>query len=67
MPVAVFIEIVVAINIARNVASRNRGIFALVAGLAPILEIIEGRGSDCIVSNLIGSVKYVLLPRPSIP
>src|ERR1700722_10895154 len=61
LPIAVIVQIVVAINVAGHILRRCRAIFSLVALLAPAFEIIKARSWLSIVGKLISSPKRVLL------
>ena len=62
LPVAIAIEIVVAVHVARNVARRRRTIFALVLRLAPVFEVVEFRRGLRVERQLIRAVENILLP-----
>src|SRR4029077_5352641 len=59
LPIAVVIQIVVTVDIARHILRRRCAVFPLVALLTPALEIIKARSLLSVVGQLIGSVKCV--------
>ena len=67
VPRAIVVQVVIAVDIARDVFGRKRRVFALIARLAPVFEIVVARRVRRVVGNIVGTVEGVHLSRDEIP